>query len=146
MRRVTRSVLVPFPAMAMFELVDRVEDYPRFLPWCSGVSVLDTHEDGRTVRVDIDYHGVKAHFTTRNVNVPGEAIVVALKDGPFRSLHGQWKFRTLAPEACRVELELAYEFTTHVLEQLVGPVFGHVANTFIDSFVRRAESIYARKR
>jgi ribosome-associated toxin RatA of RatAB toxin-antitoxin module len=58
-------------------------------------------------------------------------------------LHGEWRFTTLAEDACKVEFELAYEFTTHLLERVVGPVFGHIANTFIDAFVRRAESVYA---
>jgi ribosome-associated toxin RatA of RatAB toxin-antitoxin module len=144
MQRVSKSVLVPFSAGAMFELVDRVELYPQFLPWCANARALETRDDGKTARIDINFHGVRAHFTTDNVNRAGESIVVTLRDGPFRHLHGEWRFRALAPEACKVEFELAYEFATHVLEKAVGPVFGHIANTFIDAFVRRAESVYAR--
>jgi ribosome-associated toxin RatA of RatAB toxin-antitoxin module len=143
MQSVTKSVLVPFSAAAMFELVDRVELYPHFLPWCGGAQVLETHEGGKTARIDIDYHGVKAHFTTDNANRAGESIVVTLKDGPFRHLHGEWRFTVLEADACKVEFELAYEFTTHLLEKVVGPVFSHIANTFIDAFVRRAEVVYA---
>jgi ribosome-associated toxin RatA of RatAB toxin-antitoxin module len=136
-------VLVPFGAAAMFELVDHVELYPQFLPWCAGTRVIETHPGGKTARIDIDYHGVKAHFTTDNANQPPESIIVTLKDGPFRHLHGEWRFMSLGASACRVEFELAWEFTTHLLERAVGPVFGHIANTFIDAFVRRAESVYA---
>lgn len=143
MQSVTRSVLVPFSAAAMFELVDRVELYPQFLPWCGGAHVLETHEGGKTARIDIDYHGVRAHFTTDNANRAAESIVITLKDGPFRHLHGEWRFVALAADACKIEFELAYEFTTHLLEKVVGPVFGHIANTFIDAFVRRAETVYA---
>jgi ribosome-associated toxin RatA of RatAB toxin-antitoxin module len=143
MQRVTKSVLVPFPAAAMFDLVDRVEHYPAFLPWCSGARVLEAHEGGKTARLDIDYHGVKAHFTTDNANRAGESIVVTLKDGPFRHLHGEWRFTPLGADACKVELVLAWEFKTHVLERLVGPVFGHIAHTFVDAFVRRAEQAHA---
>jgi ribosome-associated toxin RatA of RatAB toxin-antitoxin module len=140
MQSVKKSVLVPFSAEAMFELVDRVEAYPQFLPWCAGAHVLETHDGGKTARIDIDYHGVRAHFTTDNANHRPELIVVTLKDGPFRHLHGEWRFAALAPDACKVEFELAYEFKTHILERVVGPVFSHIANTFIDAFVRRAES------
>jgi ribosome-associated toxin RatA of RatAB toxin-antitoxin module len=143
MASVRKSVLVPFGAAAMFELVDAVELYPRFLPWCAGARVLESHPGGKTARIDIDYHGVRAHFTTDNANRAPESIIITLKDGPFRHLHGEWRFVALAPSACKVELELAWEFTTHVLERVVGPVFGHIANTFIDAFVRRAESVYA---
>jgi ribosome-associated toxin RatA of RatAB toxin-antitoxin module len=146
MRRVKKSVLVPFPAEAMFELVDRTEHYPQFLPWCGGTHALETRDDGKTVRIDIDFHGVRAHFTTDNVNRAGESIVVTLRDGPFRHLHGEWRFRSLAPVACKIEFELAYQFASELLEKAVGPVFGHIADTFIDAFVRRAESLHAVKR
>jgi ribosome-associated toxin RatA of RatAB toxin-antitoxin module len=142
MQRVLKSVLVPFDAAQMFALVDGFERYPEFLPWCSGAAVLAIRPDGKTARIDIDYHGIKAHFTTDNAETPPSRIVVTLKDGPFRHLHGEWRFRSLAADACKVEFELAYEFSTHVLEKVVGPVFNHIANTFIDAFVRRAEAVY----
>jgi ribosome-associated toxin RatA of RatAB toxin-antitoxin module len=141
MLSVKKSVLVPFGAAAMFELVDRVELYPEFLPWCGGVVVLETHDGGNTARIDIDYHGVRAHFTTDNANHPPESIVITLNNGPFRHMHGEWRFIALATDACKVEFELAYEFSTHLLEKVVGPVFAHIATTFIDAFVRRAEAL-----
>jgi ribosome-associated toxin RatA of RatAB toxin-antitoxin module len=142
MHRVTKSVLVPFADAQMFALVDDVESYPEFLPWCAGSAVLSTSPEGKTARVDIDYHGVKAHFTTENTNRPPESIVVTLKDGPFDHLHGEWRFRRLAEDACKVEFELAYQFKTHLIEAFVGPVFNHIASTFIEAFVRRAESMH----
>jgi ribosome-associated toxin RatA of RatAB toxin-antitoxin module len=145
MARVKKSVLVPFSAAAMFELVDHVEPYPEFLPWCEGARVLETHEGGKTARIDIDYHGIKLHFSTDNANRPPESIVITLKSGPFRRLHGEWRFVALGVSACRVDFELAWEFATDLLERAVGPVFGHIANTFIDAFVRRAESLYGRR-
>lgn len=140
MQRVTKSVLVPYAATRMFELVDRVEDYPQFLPWCGGAKVLEQSGDRKTARIDIDYHGVRAHFTTDNVNRPPESIVITLKDGPFRHLHGEWRFRALGDAGCKVEFELAYEFATQLLDKAIGPVFGHIARTFIDAFVKRAEA------
>ncbi|NDP42844.1 MAG: type II toxin-antitoxin system RatA family toxin [Aromatoleum sp.] len=145
MQRVKKSVLVPYSALEMFELVDQVELYPEFLPWCGGVHVLEERSTGKTVRIDIDYHGVSAHFTTDNASRAGESIIVTLNDGPFRHLHGEWRFHALAPDAGKVEFELAYEFSTHLLERVVGPVFSHVANTFIDAFVRRAERRYGTR-
>jgi ribosome-associated toxin RatA of RatAB toxin-antitoxin module len=144
MQRVTRSVLVPYSAAQMYALVDDVEKYPTFLPWCAGATVLEQRDDGKTARVDIDYHGVKAHFTTDNANVPAERIVITLKDGPFRQLQGEWRFRSLADDACKVEFQLAYEFANALIETIVGPVFNHIASTFIDAFVRRAEKLYAK--
>ena len=142
MQRVRKSVLVPFAAGEMFARVDDVEHYPQFLPWCGGAHVLESHAGGKTARIDIDYHGVRAHFTTANANRAGESIVVTLRDGPFRHLHGEWRFIALAPDACKIEFELAYEFATHLLERVVGPVFSHIADSFIDAFVRRAEALH----
>jgi ribosome-associated toxin RatA of RatAB toxin-antitoxin module len=141
MQCVKKSVLVPHSAHAMYTLVDRVEDYPKFLPWCAGATVLERDEGGKTARLDVDYHGVRAHWTTANANTPDERIVVTLKDGPFKHLHGEWRFKALAEKACKVEFDLAYEFSSAVLERVVGPVFGHIANSFIDAFVRRAAVI-----
>ena len=142
MQRVLKSVLVPYSAPRMFGLVDDVERYPEFLPWCGDAKVIAQRADGKTARIDIDYHGVKAHFTTRNVNRVPDSIVIALQDGPFRHLQGEWRFNALSAEACKVEFELAHEFSTPLLETVLGPVFSHIANTFIDAFVRRAEAVY----
>jgi ribosome-associated toxin RatA of RatAB toxin-antitoxin module len=143
MQCVRKSVLVPYAAAQMFELVDRVELYPQFLPWCGGTRVLAQADDRKTARIDIDYHGVRAHFTTDNAMIPPDSIVVTLKDGPFRHLHGEWRFRALGEHGCKVEFDLAYEFATNLLDRVIGPVFSHIANTFIDAFVKRAEIVYA---
>ena len=145
MQCVKKSVLVPYSATQMFELVDRIEDYPKFLPWCAGARVLETHPGGKTARLDVDYHGVKVHWTTDNANTPGVMIVVTLKDGPFRHLHGEWRFKPLRADACKVEFDLTYEFSSGMLDKVVGPVFSRIANTFIDAFVKRAETVYGRK-
>ena len=142
MKRVVHSVLVRYAAAEMYALVDGVELYPQFLPWCGGSRILGLGPGGRRARIDIDYHGVRAHFTTDNVNVPGESIVITLFYGPFRHLDGTWRFRALAPDACKVEFELTYEFTSGLLERAVGPVFNHIATTFVDAFVERARAVY----
>jgi len=141
MARVGKTVLVPFAAAAMFELVDDVESYPQFLPWCTGARVLESAANRKTARLDIDYHRIRFHCTTENTNHPAESIAIALKDGPFRRLHGEWRFVALGPSACRVDFELTWDFATSLLERAFGPVFGHIANTFIDAFVRRAEAV-----
>ncbi len=142
MQCVKKSVLVPYAAARMFDLVDKVEDYPAFLPWCAKAQVLEARPDGKTARLDIDYHGVRANFTTTNTNTPGRLITVRLKDGPFRLLNGEWRFIALAADACKVEFDLTYEFSTGLLDLVIGPVFHHIAATFIDAFVRRAETVY----
>jgi ribosome-associated toxin RatA of RatAB toxin-antitoxin module len=135
-------VLVPFSAQQLFALVKDVDSYPAFLPWCAGVDAIERGAESAIVRIDIDFHGVRAHFTTANEYHEPDRIVLALRDGPFRRLDGTWTFRMLADDACKVELALHYEFATRPLETLIGPVFNHIAGSFIDAFVKRAEAVY----
>jgi ribosome-associated toxin RatA of RatAB toxin-antitoxin module len=142
MHSVHKSVLVPYSAQQMFDLVERIEDYPKFLPWCGGTRILQRTADQTLARIDIDYRGVRAHFTTANRNQAPEKIVVELRDGPFRRLDGIWRFRMLSDAACKVEFELNYEFATTVLDKLIGPVFSRIADSFIEAFVKRAAAVH----
>jgi ribosome-associated toxin RatA of RatAB toxin-antitoxin module len=144
MASVQKSVLVPYSAEQMFELVAAIEDYPKFLPWCGGAAILERAPEETLARLDINYHGVRAHFITANRNERPERIVIERRGGPFRHLAGTWRFIPLGTNGSKVELELHYEFANAVLERLIGPVFGHIAHTFVDAFVRRAESVYAK--
>jgi ribosome-associated toxin RatA of RatAB toxin-antitoxin module len=139
---VQKSVLVPYSAEQMFELVAAIEDYPRFLPWCGGAAILERSAEETLARLDINYHGVRTHFVTANRNERPERIAIELREGPFRQLGGTWRFLSLAATGSKVELELHYEFSTPVLARLIGPVFTHIAHTFVDAFVRRAEDVY----
>ncbi|QBE65759.1 type II toxin-antitoxin system RatA family toxin [Pseudoduganella lutea] len=139
---VHKSVFLGYSAQQMFDLVDRVEDYPKFLPWCGGVEVRERGENSVVASVGINFHGVKQSFTTSNTNTPPTAIKMNLVDGPFKTLHGTWTFKPLREDACKVELDLQYEFSSRLLEQVIGPVFGMIANSMVDSFCKRAETVY----
>ncbi|HTN94615.1 MAG TPA: type II toxin-antitoxin system RatA family toxin [Gallionella sp.] len=145
MALVEKTVLVPHSAEQMFFLVDRVEDYPKFLPWCGGASV--THLDGSIVHatVHIDYHHLKQSFTTENVRKPPSQIDMKLQHGPFKNLDGNWRFIPLSGSACKIEFRLHYEFSSKLLEKMVGPVFHYIAGSFVDAFIRRAEMVYSNK-
>lgn len=140
---VEKSVLVAHSAAQMFDLVDRVQDYPAFLPWCGGASVSDQHENSVNATVHINYHHIRQSFTTRNTRMPFSQIDMSLKDGPFRHLNGSWRFIPLGESACKIEFRLHYEFSSKLLEKLVGPVFHMIANSFVDAFIQRAEKVYS---
>ena len=139
---VEKSVLIERTVQQMFDLVDRVEDYPQFLPWCGGTELLERTATKTAARLHIDYHGLKAHFATENAKDAPRTMHIALKEGPFRRMDGGWRFTPLGETACKIEFRLQYEFTNRILEKAVGPVFSHIANTFVDSFVKRAQQIY----
>jgi ribosome-associated toxin RatA of RatAB toxin-antitoxin module len=142
MALVHKSVLLNYSAEQMFALVDRVEDYPAFLPWCGGVEVRERSVDKLVAAIQINYHGVKQSFTTENSNTPPTRMQMRLVEGPFRHLDGTWQFTALRADACKVEFELHYEFSSKILEKLIGPVFTKIADSFVDSFCKRAEVVY----
>src|SRR4051812_3020221 len=139
---VHKSVFLGYSAEQMFALVERVEDYPKFLPWCGGVEVRQREENKLVATISIHYHGVRQTFTTENINTPPTSIKITLKEGPFKHLDGTWTFKPLRADACKVDLDLHYEFSSKLLEQIIGPVFNMIANSFVDSFCKRAEVVY----
>lgn len=139
---VEKSVLIERSAQEMFDLVDGVEDYPRFLPWCSQTRVEFRDEKKTVATLHINYHSVKSHFTTENEKDIPLRMTIKLVDGPFRRLEGLWHFLPLADNACKIEFRLSYEFSSKMFEKVIGPVFGKIANTFVDAFVRRADEVY----
>lgn len=148
MKHVRKSVLLWYSAHEMYSLVTDVAAYPQFLPWCERVDVLAKDKTSVTARLSLAYAGVHHAFTTRNTQVRDESVQIALIDGPFSMLDGTWSFRSLAVpaggagQASKVELDLRYAFAGHALELMVSPVFDRIANTFVDSFVKRAEQVY----
>jgi ribosome-associated toxin RatA of RatAB toxin-antitoxin module len=152
MKHIKKSVLLWYSPHEMYALVTAVEDYPQFLPWCARAEVMSRDAGGMTARLHLAYLGVRHAFTTRNTHVADESVQLELIDGPFSTLAGHWRFLPLAlpgsadgssdNRACKVEFELRYAFSSAALEAVVSPVFDKVANTFVDSFVQRAEAVH----
>ena len=159
MKHVRKSVLLWYSARQMYDLVTQVSDYPQFLPWCDRAEVLEQHDHGMTARLGLAFSGLRHAFTTRNIHEPSRAVLVELVDGPFSMLQGSWRFSPVGgtpadaaqgadaaePPACRVELDLRYALSAGPLEVVLSPVFDRVANTLVDSFVQRAESVYGAR-
>lgn len=123
----------------MFALVDDVERYPEFLPWCEGAEVISRTPELTTARLHINYLGVQKSFTTANRKEAHTWMQIQLIEGPFKDLAGHWRFLPLRDDASKVELQLQYEFSNKLLETVIGPVFGQIANTLVERFVERAD-------
>jgi|SRR6185437_3107354 len=144
MPTVRKSVIVDRPAATMFALVDDVERYPEFLPWCSGTQVFERTAQATVARLDIDYHGLTSYIQTRNVKQPPNRMSLEFVEGPFERFKGNWRFTPLGEDGCRVEFALDYAFSSVAFEAVLGPVFGHIIETLVDRFVQRAESLPAQ--
>jgi ribosome-associated toxin RatA of RatAB toxin-antitoxin module len=141
--RVKRSALVPYPAPALFEIVNDVRRYPEFLPWCDQAEVRDESEQGLTATLSLSSRGINESFTTRNTWVADERINLELVSGPFQSLSGYWLFTGLADQGCRVDLNLTFQFGG-VAAVLGGPfnrVFGRAADQLVNAFCNRAAAL-----
>src|SRR5260363_200534 len=142
MADVYRTALVPHTTEQMFDLVNDVAEYPDFLPWCGGVEIFRQDECHLEARVNIHLKGIRQHFTTRNTLQRPTRIEMVFLDGPFRKFTGYWHLTPLRENACKIEFALHYEFASRLLEVLIGPVFHHIADTFVEAFVRRARIKY----
>lgn len=145
MYKVERSALVPHTARQMFELVNNVDDYQDFLPWCGGSRVISRDGEGYVASVDIAFKGIRKSFTTRNTTTGTERIDVNLVDGPFRKLSGHWAFRDLGGEGSRISLELEFEFAGLLVGKVLGPVFRIIADSMVDSFSKQADTAYKKQ-
>ena len=133
---------MPFSAMQMYDLVNDVESYPRFLPWCSDGRLVSSTEDELCGEIEVSRAGVKQRFTTCNKLVKGERIDIGLKKGPFKKLEGSWVFTPLQENACKVELSLHFEFSGALIDRAFGKVFNQIAVTMVDAFCKRAGEVY----
>ena len=139
---VEKSALVPFSAQAMFDLVAGVENYKDFLPWCSDSRLVSSADDELCGWIQVSRLGITQSFSTCNKIDPPGRMEIALKEGPFKRLHGEWQFVPLRENACKVMLRMEFEFSGRLIDAAFGRVFHQVANSLVESFVKRAREVY----
>jgi ribosome-associated toxin RatA of RatAB toxin-antitoxin module len=144
MPTVRKSVIVPHSCAAMFDLVDAVERYPEFLPWCARTRVLERDDAVTVGRVDIDFRGLRTSLTTRNRKERPASMSMELVEGPFERFSGEWRFAPLGETGCRVELALEYAAASALLDRVLAGVFAQIAETLVDRFVAEADAGGAR--
>ncbi len=145
MTSISKSALVPYSPAQMFALVDAIEVYPEFLPWCRATKVLSRTDDEVRATIELSKGGVEKAFTTCNRNQKNKMIEMRLVEGPFKRLEGYWRFDALGDEGCKVSFDLEFEFASRMLDMVVGPVFSQIANSLVDSFHKRAVEVYGKR-
>jgi len=133
---------VPYTAEQMYELVNDIESYPAFLPWCSDASVTVHGDDSLTASLSMAAGRIRRSFTTENTMQPGRRIDVRLVNGPFRYLSGYWTFEPEEGGACRITLEMDFEFKNKLLKMTLSKLFHHIMDSLVDAFTRRARQVY----
>ena len=138
---IRQSVLLPYSAHDMFDLIETAENYPQFLPWCTKATLLERSDDWVAARLEFSYLKVRFGFQTRNPKRRPEWLQVRLVEGPFRHFEGDWRLTPLGDIGCKVEFDLSYEIAAGLLDQVALPAVEFVSRSMIDAFVRRAERI-----
>jgi ribosome-associated toxin RatA of RatAB toxin-antitoxin module len=139
---IDRSALVPFSAQQMYALVDDIAQYPQFMHGCIAAQEVSRTADELVGKLTLGKLGVRYSFTTSNLLVPGERMDMRLLEGPFRSFSATWHFKELAPQACKVSLQMNFEWSGSLLGAAMEKLFQHSANTLVDELVNRAHKIY----
>jgi ribosome-associated toxin RatA of RatAB toxin-antitoxin module len=147
MPRIERSALLPYSAERLFDLVNDINAYPQYMEGCVGATILSFNQTVMEARLDLRKGGVSHSFATRNRLEKPERIVMELLDGSFDQLNGEWLFRSLASDACKVSLHLQFQVRSDSLHQGVagkaaGKLFEGVANNLVDAICKRANALY----
>lgn len=142
MPKLQRQALVPHTAKQMYSIVNNVNLYAQFLPWCSESKILESTETSMTASVFMKKGPLNQSFTTKNTMLIEKQIVIELVDGPFKKLSGQWTFSDISDQGSKINLQLNYEFSNSIIALVVGPVFNQIANTLVDSFCKRADELH----
>ncbi|MCD6038699.1 MAG: pasT [Gammaproteobacteria bacterium] len=142
MNVIKRTATVRYSPQQMFELVNNIKDYPRFLPWCSASTILYHDDKEVEAALEIEWSGIHKNFTTRNYLYPYERIKITLVHGPFRHLEGKWMFTAFEEHGCKVDLELEFDLGGRLVDKIFQPIFNHMANSLVDLFCKRAVEVY----
>lgn len=135
---VRRTALVERPAFHMFDLIEAAEQYPQFLPWCVGATIVSRDDELVSADLRVRYAGVHFEVRTRNPKRRPEHMTIHLERGPFKRFEGEWTLRALSEDACKVDFTLDYEFASRMVTSVAGPVLDRMANAMVDAFVNRA--------
>lgn len=145
MPAISRSALVMYSAEDMYMLINDVLSYPKFVPDCSDSKIISVNEHEMIASLLVSKGGLKKWFTTKNTFIENQEVSLTLVDGPFKKLTGKWRLISLSDDACKICLDLEYEFSSKVFDLAFGRVFNHMANNMVQAFTQRAKDVYGLK-
>ncbi len=142
MERIKRSALIAYSAKQMYQLVDDIEKYPEFVPYCKESQIIERNEESVSAQLLVSKSGIAKSFSTTNTLIPYESIHMELLNGPFKYLSGGWHFKALSDEACKIELDLEYEFSNKLASLAFSKIFNQLVQSMVTAFTERAQSVY----
>ena len=141
MPSIERSALIAVPAADVYALVNDIEQYPAFLPWCARAAILSKSETEVVARIDVAVRGRRETLVTRNRLTPSSAIVLEMVEGPFRRFEGRWRFTPLGDAGCRVDLLVSFELANRLVGAFAAPFLNRIADRIVDAFAARVREV-----
>ncbi|HEY9202294.1 MAG TPA: type II toxin-antitoxin system RatA family toxin [Gammaproteobacteria bacterium] len=146
MTQISRNALVPYSVEEMYQLVDDIESYAQFLPWCRSTEVISRDPNEVRASIEIARGALHKSFTTLNRMQRNKIIEMRLVKGPFKHLEGYWRFDALKDNsASKISLDLEFEFESKLVAFAAGSVFNQIANSMVDAFCKRAVEVYGER-
>lgn len=142
MTEISKKAVVPYTPSEMYALVNDIESYPVFLPWCTAAKISNKKDESLIATLSLAMGKIKQSFTTENTMREGSRIDMRLIEGPFKHLTGYWKFNPEDEQSCHIQLHMNYEFKNKIIKYTLGKMFYTVMNTMVESFVQRAQQVY----
>jgi ribosome-associated toxin RatA of RatAB toxin-antitoxin module len=137
MKRISRSAIVECSADDFYRLVEAIEDYPAFLPWCAAAQMHERVPGRSVATLTLAVKGIRYSLTTANTHEPGQSIGMRLVEGPFKHFVAAWRFTPLGAGACKAEYSMEYEFSSRVIAAVLEPVFRRIADSTVEAFTQR---------
>jgi ribosome-associated toxin RatA of RatAB toxin-antitoxin module len=144
LNEIHKSAVVPYSADAMYVLVNDIDAYPEFLPWCRSTGVRNRSDTHLQATLTLEAGKIRQSFTTENTMQPGRMIEMRLVEGPFKFLTGCWRFEPHTPQSCNVRLDIRFEFKNKVLKLALSKAFKHIMESLVDSFIQRARAVHGK--
>lgn len=144
MAAINRSALMPYSNAQMYDIVNSVEAYSQFLPWCANSKILNQSETEMDATILMKKGKLNHSFTTHNTLTENKLIHMQLVKGPFKKLSGDWQFTALSDQTSKIELHLNFEFSNRIVGLLIGPIFTQIADSLVDAFCQRAHQLYKK--
>ncbi|MCK5668228.1 MAG: type II toxin-antitoxin system RatA family toxin [Gammaproteobacteria bacterium] len=145
MTEISKTTVVPYTPEEMYVLVNDIESYPAFLPWCSAAKILTQQEESLTATLSLALGKIKQSFTTENTMQDGSRIEIQLIEGPFKHLSGYWKFNPEDEQSCHIQLHMDFEFKNKIIKHTLGKAFYKVMDSLVESFAQRAQQVYGNR-
>jgi len=142
MTTIHRSALVEYSASQMFDLVNDIEQYPKFLPGCAEARVLSASDTELVGELRLSKAGITQQFTTRNTLDRPASINMEMLEGNFTSFDARWEFTALTDTASKVSLTMDFQFKSSIVGFAAEKLFAAVANSQVDAMVERAKQVY----